>query len=118
MKKLYNEVFFKKFKGIKLDDEIEEKLAGKHKVLYEDIEDALSDPYRIIIKGSQKQEGTNSVNYEILAETINGRVLFIVGRLFDNTGHYYIISSHWADSKDKQLYYKMREVLENEDNEN
>lgn len=99
-----------------LDVDIKEKLINKHKVYEHDLEDALGDPCMVVIKNNRKSpeltttEKSNGRVYELYASTINGRVLFIVGRLFSN-GNLYIITAYWADKKQDSFYQRESEVL-------
>jgi len=103
--------FYKLFSGrIILVPEIEEKLLVKHKVYKEDLEDALGDPYMVVVRSKRKQLNEKGKNYEIYAETENGRVLFVVGTIFPD-GNLYIITSYWANEKTESFYYIESEVL-------
>lgn len=114
--KLYHTEFVELFKGrIIITPETEEKLMGKHNVYVEDIEDALGDPFAVVILGQQKQSSMNGTNYEIYAETESKRVLFIVGKLFSD-GNFYIITSYWANNEMIKFYFKTREVLSDDRN--
>lgn len=120
LKRIFNDDFEKIFDGtIILDQHIEDKLHTKHKVYRDDLEDALGDPYRVILRAKQKdkisvnQSTSNGKLYEILCESSGQRVLFIIGRLFEN-GHLYIITSYWADRELENIYYTESEVLRNE----
>lgn len=120
LKRIFNDDFDKIFNGIIiLDPAIENKLHIKHKVYRDDLEDSLGDPYRIILRAKQKdkpsihQSQSNGKLYEILCESSDQRVLFIIGRLFEN-GHLYIITSYWANRELEQIYYTESEVLRDE----
>jgi len=120
MDRILSPDFGKVFCGaIILDLDIETKLNVKHKVYKEDLVDALSDPYMVVMRIKQKSPDPNnkqkssSTVYEILAETESTRVLFVVGRLFPD-GNLYIITSYWANKELNYLYYKEREMLRND----
>ncbi|WEK53467.1 MAG: hypothetical protein P0Y55_12855 [Candidatus Cohnella colombiensis] len=120
LKRILNDEFDQVFNGtIILDSDIEDKLHSKHKVYRDDLEDALGDPYRVVLKPKQKSKTpTNQFMssgnlYEISCETSDGRVLFIVTRLF-NDGNLYIITAYWATADLKQIYYQESEVLRDE----
>lgn len=119
-KRLLNNDFDKIFNGtVILDHTIEDKLHVKHKVYRDDLADALGDPYKVILRTKQKstiptnKPQSNGILYEILAETENGRILFIVGRLFQD-GNLYIVTSYWADKDLESFYYKESEVFRDE----
>jgi hypothetical protein len=120
LKRIYNDDFDKVFNGtIILDSSIEEKLHVKHKVYRDDLEDCLGDPYRVILRAKQKDrpsfhlEQSNGKLFEILCESSDQRVLFIVARLFEN-GHLYIITSYWANPQLELIYFTESEVLRDE----
>lgn len=120
LKRILNAEFDHVFKGtIILDTAIEDKLHSKHKVYKDDLEDALGDPYRVVLKPKQKSKDpmnklmSNGTLYEILCETSNYRVLFIISRLFDD-GNLYIITAYWANEELEQVYYQESEVLRDE----
>ena len=115
MKRTLNNEFEKYFNGtVILDPIIENKLMTKHKVYKDDLAYALADPNRLIMKPKQKpiiptnKPKNNGKLYEILCEAY-GRVLFIIGRLF-NDGNLYIITSYWADKNLTNVYIKESEV--------
>lgn len=112
--------FEKLFNGtIILDQDIETKLNIKHKVYKEDLLDALSDIYLIIMRAKQKSPlprnklKSDGTVYEILCETESARVLFVIGRLFPD-GNLYIITSYWANNELESLYYEESEMLKND----
>lgn len=120
LKRIYNDDFDKTFNGtIILDATVEEKLHIKHKVYRDDLEDCLGDPYRVVLMAKQKDKSSthpsqsNGNLYEILCESSNRRILFVVARLFQN-GHLYIITSYWANQKLEQIYFTESEVLRDE----
>lgn len=119
MDRILSSEFDRTFNGtIILDQDIETKLTVKHKVYKEDLIDALSDPYMVVMRTKQKSTPANiltsiGIVYEILAETEAARVMFIVGRLFPD-GNLYIITSYWADKELETLYYKESEMLRDE----
>jgi hypothetical protein len=120
LKRILNEDFDRVFNGtIILDTDIEDKLHRKHKVYRDDLEDALADPYRVILKPKQKSKSptdqiiSSGKLYEILCETSDGRVLFTVTRLFDD-GNLYIITAYWANTDLEHIYYQESEVLRDE----
>ena len=120
MNRILSPEFEKVFCGtIILDLDIETKLNVKHKVYKEDLVDALSDPYMVVMRVKQKSPDPNNKQkssgtvYEILAETDSARVLFVVGRLFPD-GNLYIITSYWANKELKSLYYQESEMLRND----
>lgn len=120
IKRIYSDEFDNLFNGtIVLDSDIENKLHLKHKVYRDDLEDALGDPYRIVLKPKQS---TKVISYkitstgrlfEILCETSYSRILFLVTRLFDD-GNLYIITAYWATEELTQIYYQESEVLRDE----
>lgn len=115
IKRILNDEFDRIFKGtIILDTTIENKLHNKHKVYRDDLEDALSDPYRVVIKPKQRSKTSQFQSsgklYEILCETSDERILFLVTRLFDD-GNLYVITAYWATPEIQQLYYQESEVL-------
>ena len=63
--------------------------------------------------GTPTGHETKGTVYDIYAESGDGRVLFLVGRLFPD-GTLYIISARWAKNNEEIYYYKAREVLFNE----
>lgn len=117
--RIYNDDFNCIFNGtVILAPDIEDKLHTKHKVYRDDLYDALGDPYRIVLRARQKdkvpsQSFSKGRLFEILCETSDSRILFIVARLFDN-GHLYIITSYWADQILQKIYYTESEVLRDE----
>ena len=120
MDRILSPEFEKVFNGtIILDLDIETKLNVKHKVYKEDLVDALSDPYMVVMRIKQKSPTpsnkfkSNGTVYELLAETESARVLFVVGRLFPD-GNLYIITSYWANKELNSLYYKESEMLRND----
>ncbi len=119
IKRVLNSEFERVFSGvIILEQGIEDKLDQKHKVYRDDLYDAMGDPYLVVMKPKQKSplpnipESKGNV-YEILCETISGRVLFIVGRLFPD-GNLYIITAYWAEPSLEELYRQESEVLRDE----
>ena len=95
LKRVFTDDFDKLFNGtIILDVDIENKLHQKHKVYRDDLEDALGDPYRVVLRPKQGSKvslnNTNSSGFlfEILCETSDQRVLFIVARLFEDGNLY------------------------------
>jgi len=117
LKRVFTDDFDKLFNGtIILDVDIENKLHQKHKVYRDDLEDALGDPYRVVLRPKQGSKvslnHTNSSGFlfEILCETSDQRVLFIVARLFED-GNLFIITSYWAKHDLVQIYYLESEVL-------
>lgn len=116
---LSNEFTFLFNGTIILDPDIEDKLHLKHKVYRDDLEDALGDPYRVILKPKQKPKTpigpkrSSGKLYEIICQNTEGRILFMVTRLF-NDGNLYIITAYWADEELKQIYYQESEVLQDE----
>jgi hypothetical protein len=120
LKRILNDDFDRIFNGtIILDSDIEDKLHSKHKVYKDDLEDSLGDPYRVVLRPKQKSKvpATKSTSsgtlYEVLCESSDGRVLFVVTRLF-NDGNLYIITAYWADKELEQIYYQESEVLRDE----
>lgn len=120
LKRIYNDEFDKIFNGtIVLNSAIEDKLHSKHKVYRDDLEDCLGDPCRVVLKAKQKDKASPLLSqskgklYEILCESSNQRILFIVARLFKN-GHLYIITSYWANQRLEQIYLTESEVLRDE----
>lgn len=120
IKRVFSQEFDKVFNGnIILDTAIESKLLNKHKVYKSDIEDALSDPYLVVMRNKQKSPSptislkTKGTVYEILCETEAKRVMFIVARLFPD-GNLYIITAYWADKNLTTIYYQESEVLRND----
>ena len=93
-----------------LRTDVEEKLVKKHKVYEDDLYDALSDEFIVVIKGQQKQLSNSGQNYEIYGKTPCGRILFIVGILFPD-GNLYIITSYWATDEMVDFYEEESEVL-------
>ena len=119
-KRIFSSEFLKCFNGtLILKEDIELKLIDKHKVYVDDLVDALSDPFIVVMKPKQKsvtpldKEKSSGKLYEILCEAETGKVIFIVGRLFPD-GNLYIITAYWADSDLTHLYFQEREVLQNE----
>lgn len=119
-KRLLNNEFDKVFNGTVIVDRIiEDKLHVKHKVYCDDLADALGDPYKVVLMTKQRsttptnKPQSNGILYEILAETESCRILFIVGRLFQD-GNLYIITSYWADKDLESFYYKECEVFRDE----
>ncbi|MDA8210321.1 MAG: hypothetical protein M0021_00335 [Clostridia bacterium] len=120
IKRVFNSEFEKVFNGtLILDQDIEDKLDIKHKVYRDDLFDAFSDPYLVVMKTKQKSPISKNVPkskgtvYEILCEAASGRVLFVVGRLFPD-GNMYIITAYWADTALEDLYRHESEVLRDE----
>lgn len=90
LRRILNDEFEKIFAGvIVLDADIETKLHAKHKVYRDDLEDALGDPYKIIL------------------------MPFLVTRLFHD-GNLYIITAYWADPDLQNIYYTESEALRDE----
>lgn len=120
-KRVFTPEFVNSFNGtVILDKDIESKLNNKHKVYKEDLIDALGDPYLVVMKTSHKsppsltgESKSRGKVYEILCETENGQVLFIVGRLFPD-GNLYIITAYWVGTELEKLYRQESEVLRNE----
>jgi hypothetical protein len=57
LKRIYTDEFDALFNGtIILDLDIENKLHLKHKVYQDDLEDALGDPYRVVLKPKQSSK--------------------------------------------------------------
>jgi len=117
LNRIFTDEFDKLFNGtIILDIDIENKLHQKHKVYRDDLEDALGDPYRVVLRPKQSSKiATNKTSssgylFEILCETTDQRILFIVARLFED-GNLYIITSYWAGHDLTQVYYQESEVL-------
>ena len=117
LKRTVNDEFDKTFNGtIILDVDIEDKIHVKHKVYKDDLEDALGDPYRVVLKPKQKSQHPKNKRqsdgklYEILCESSDSKVLFIVARLFSD-GNLYIITAYWANEELTRLYYQESEVL-------
>lgn len=102
-----------------LDYDIEHKINNKHKVYKEDLIDALSDPYTVVIRATQKSPvSTNRITssgvvYEILCESESNRVMFVVGRLFPD-GNLFIITAYWTNTNLAAFYYKESEALRDE----
>lgn len=102
-----------------LTKQIEQKLNNKHHVYFDDLVNALGDPYSIVLKS--KRKSPNSINpnenkgitYEIYAETDSNKILFIVGLLFLD-GAFYVITARWAEPKESAFYQKESEVLRDE----
>lgn len=120
LKKIFSAEFEHSFIGtIILDMEIEEKLHRKHKVYKDDIADALADPYRVVMRAQQKsttpiyQLKSKGKLFEILCESSDGKVLFIIARLFPD-GNLYIITSYWANRELQNVYLQESEVLRDE----
>lgn len=116
LRRIFNNNFEKTFNGtIILDHSIEEKLIGKHKVYREDVADAISDPYRVVMRPRRKNVlSKNTLDskgqlYELLCITSMNRILFLVGRLFSD-GNFYIITSYWADQQLQHIYFQESEV--------
>lgn len=108
--------FFDLFRRVILDKDIRDKLINKHKVYEHDLEDALDDPYLIAFRSTRKspelvtgKESRGTV-YDLYAETANGRVMYIVGRLFPD-GYLYIITAYWAGKEINAFYLKEREAI-------
>ncbi len=85
LKRVLSDEFDRLFNGtVILDNDIEDKLHIKHKVYRDDLENSLGDPYRVVLKPKQKSKiPTNQIHssgklYEVLSETSDGRVLFIL----------------------------------------
>lgn len=120
LKRIQNDEFEATFNGtIVLDIDIESKLHNKHKVYRDDLVDALGDPFKVVLKPKQKtkspfnKEKTSGKLYEILCESSDGRIMFLVSRLFED-GNLYIITAYWADEALEQIYYQECEVLRDE----
>ncbi|WP_347488024.1 hypothetical protein [Desulfoscipio sp. XC116] len=119
LKRTVSSEFIKCFnETIILDEDIEIKLNNKHKVYKEDLSDALGDSYLVVLKPKQTSPAPKGKSkgkvFEILGETEEGRVLFIIGRLFSD-GNLYIITAYWADSALEKIYRQESKVLrENE----
>ncbi len=120
LKRIYSSEFVNNFNDtIIIDQDIEDKLDIKHKVYKDDLIDALSDPYLVVMKPKQKSPAPKSrANskgkvYEILCATESGRILFLVGRLFPD-GNLYIITAYWAGPELQLIYIQESEVLKNE----
>jgi hypothetical protein len=102
-----------------LDIDIETKLHLKHKVYRDDLEDALGDPYRVVLKPKQSSKTIANKStpsgqlFEVLCETTNSKIFFMVVRLFDD-GNLYIITAYWAGNQLIQIYYQESEVLRDE----
>ena len=117
--RINNDDFNRIFNGtVILAPNIEDKLHAKHKVYRDDLYDALGDPYRIVLRAKQADKVPNhsiskGILFEILCESSDSHILFIVARLFDN-GHLYIITSYWADQILQKIYYMESEVLRDE----
>lgn len=113
----FEEYFFGK---IKLIPEIEAKIKTKHKVCLEDLEDAYGDPYIIVAKPKQKspapvnKEKAEGIPCEIYAETSDGRILFIICRLFPD-GNSFIVTAYWANQAIQNFYRTQRERLYGEE---
>ena len=112
--------FINCFNGtIILDKTIETKLDVKHKVYKEDLIDALGDPFIVVVKPKQKsttpitKKKSSGKVHEIYCETEAGRVVFIVGRLFQD-GNLYIITAYWADAELEKFYRQESKVQRNE----
>ena len=120
IKRIYSNEFHGIFNGtIVLDSDIEKKIERKHHVYKEDLEDGLGDPCLVVIKNARKsplpknKSWSQGTLYELYCETTSGRILFIVGRLFEN-GNLYVITSYWADPDQVKLYYQESEELGDE----
>lgn len=120
LKRTQNDEFEAIFNGtIILDIDIETKLHIKHKVYRDDLEDALGDPFKVVLKSKQKsksplnKEKSSGKLYEILCESSDGRIMFLVSRLFED-GNLYIITAYWADEDLEQIYFQESEVLRDE----
>jgi hypothetical protein len=120
LKRIFTDEFDALFNGtIILDADIENKLHLKHKVYRDDLEDALGDPYRVVLKPKQSSKAivnkttTSGYLFELLCETTGSKILFIVVRLFDD-GNLYIITAYWAGEQLVQIYYQESEVLRDE----
>jgi hypothetical protein len=120
LNRTFSSEFLKTFSGtFILRQDIEEKLANKHKVYSNDLLETLNDQFLIAMKPKQKspallnKEQSKGTVYEILCETQSKRIIFIVGRLFPD-GNLYIITAYWADSELSQLYLQEREVSQND----
>ena len=119
LKKVISSEFEKKFTGeLILTKKVEDKLFDKHKVYRSDLYDALSDPYRVVMKSNQKSpiplnlESSGKV-YEIFCETEDSKVMFVVGRLFPD-GKLLILTAYRANKPLQRIYYQEREVLPDE----
>lgn len=117
LKKIYSSEFQDLFSGnVILHNRIKEKLYVKHKVYEADLHDALTDDYAVVLRSSRQSplpptgHETKGTVYDIYAGSGDGRVLFVVGRLFPD-GALYIISARWAKNNEEIYYYKAREVL-------
>lgn len=117
LKRNYSDEFNHSFIGeIILGSKTEYKIHLKHKVYRDDIEDALGDPYRVVIKPRQKSKAainkiySSGLLFEIYCQHSNSQVLFIVARLFDD-GNLYIITAYWADQDLTQFYDEESEVF-------
>lgn len=120
LKRNQNDEFDRTFNGtLILDIDIETKLHTKHKVYRDDLEDVLGDPYKVVLKPKQKSKSpSNKIKssgnlYEILCESSNGLIMFLITRLFED-GNLYIITAYWADEELEQIYYQESEVLRDE----
>lgn len=120
LKRTYSDEFNSLFNGtIIIDMDIEKKLHQKHKIYRDDLEDALGDPYRVVLKPKQKSK--TSANkpkssgqlFEVLCESTNFRILFILARLFGD-GNLFIITAYWAGHDLSQIYNQESEVLTDE----
>ena len=116
-KKVFSSIFEKKFTGeLILTEKLEDKLIDKHKVYRSDLFDALSDPNRVVMKSSQKSpipfdlKKSSGKVYEILCESEDNKVMFVVGRLFPD-GKLLILTAYWANQPLQRIYYQTREVL-------
>lgn len=107
----FEELFFGR---LIIQSHIEIKLNTKHSVYKEDIIDALEDPYLVVVKGKQKQLSKGGTNYDIYAETEDGRILYIASKIFTD-GNLFVITAYWANSEMKKFYIKESEVLRNEE---
>lgn len=120
LNRTFRSEFLKTFNGtFILRQDIEDKLATKHKVYCDDLVEALNDQYLIAMKPKQKspalldKEKSRGTVYEILCETQSKRIMFIIGRLFPD-GNLYIITAYWADSELSQVYLQAREVSQDD----
>ncbi|RBP31499.1 MULTISPECIES: hypothetical protein [Bacillus] len=106
--------FSKKYSGnIILTADIQSKLRYQHSVHSQDVVTCMDDNCKVVVKNTHKKYTSlkypDSKVYDIFGE-VNGKVLFIVGRMF-NDGNIYIITARWAEGNESAFYYRNSEVM-------
>lgn len=99
-----------------------DKLNRKASPVYEnDIIQCLSDPYMTVKLGTTTDTSRihKGVIYYVIAEPYaDNRVIFLMARWYENTGHCVISTANWCEYDEKcvKYYYERREeMLRNEE---